>query len=274
MLLPFSSHGKAVTSLFLSIVLPCTGIAAEWEITESKSRDIARAVKFKNVNARTAAGKRASLSFVFFSPTAAGFRVVDQVDKNDPAYVNLADAMKKNGCIAGTNGGFFQKDFAPLGLQIADGQRAGTFNSGSQLLSGVFFVNESGSPQLVRRSAFKDEPDIVHLLQSGPYLVEDGRPTGGLDSDRAATRTFVFRTSSNLWGLGRCSRITLADLGALLANDQLLATAQVQSALNLDGGSSSGLWVEGGADDGKDHYDRSWANVRNFVGIEVKASDP
>ncbi|MEM0896196.1 MAG: phosphodiester glycosidase family protein [Verrucomicrobiota bacterium] len=268
-----SIRGLVASVLAFALSAPLAAGGAEWELVETKSRDVARAMKFVNLTARTDS-KRASLSFILFPASVAGFRVIDQVDHRKPAYLDLADAMRKNDCIAGTNGGFFQKDFAPLGLQIAGGQRKGSFNDGSPLLSGVFFVDASGSPQLVRRSAFKDEPDVAHLLQSGPFLVDGSKAVSGLDAGRAATRTFLFRTSSNLWALGRCSRITLHDLGALLAEEKIMGAAKVQSALNLDGGTSSALWVKGGAENGRDHYDRSWANVRNFVGVVQKSPAP
>ena len=45
-------------------------------------------------------------------------RVVDNPDGAN----NLADAMRRANCLAGVNGGYFDPNFAPLGLRIVDGK--------------------------------------------------------------------------------------------------------------------------------------------------------
>jgi NAD(P)-dependent dehydrogenase (short-subunit alcohol dehydrogenase family) len=45
--------------------------------------------------------------------------------------------------------------------------------------------------------------------------------------------------------IGYASRVTLAELGALLATPGLSSGLKLQSALNFDGGSSSGFWFAG-----------------------------
>ena len=59
---------------------------------------------------------------------------------------------------------------------------------------------------------------------------------------------------------------TLAEAGAILATPSLFGNWSVTRALNLDGGSSTGLWVAGEPP----FYQREWRDVRDFVAIVPK----
>ena len=254
----------------LAAAVAPSATSAGWKLEKSESRDLAPSIKFvQKIVGHTGNGtRREVLTLVFFKEGAGTFRVVDQgPDESKPAHSGLAEAMKKKGCIAGTNGGFFQKNFAPLGLQIADGKRTGNFTSGSSLLSGVIYVKASESPQLVRRGEFKDSKEITQLLQSGPFLVDSGKAITTLDKVKTANRTFVLKGADGWWALGRTTRITLAEAGAILAAPGVISETKVEHALNLDGGSSTAIWARGAEAGGADHYKRSWAVVRNFIGI-------
>ncbi len=208
---------------------------------------------------------RPTLHLIRFDSSENTFKVVDQGDTKPGCYTDLAEAMKQNSCLAGTNGGYFHPDFRPVGLVITDGSRINKFEE-AKLLSGLLLVDSTG-PRLLRRAEFKDHSGITQLLQAGPYLVDGGRTVAGLSSTPARTRTFVATDGGSGWALGICTRVSLADLGAILANPALTGGFKISRALNLDGGSSSALYFERPATGGAPHHSRSFVDVRNFLGI-------
>ncbi len=77
------------------------------------------------------------------------------------------------GAVAGSNGGYFHKDFTPLGLAVSRGETIHRFER-AKLLSGVLAVRH-GRMELVRSGKFKSGSDVQEALQAGPWLVEKGR---------------------------------------------------------------------------------------------------
>ncbi|WP_245535812.1 phosphodiester glycosidase family protein [Thiorhodococcus drewsii] len=196
---------------------------------------------------RASDGEKIEAHLVFFTSSAFRLKVVDLGDRALTGHIDLADALRSAGCVAGVNGGFFHRDGRPLGLVIASGQRINRFET-SRLLSGLIYGDARGI-YLIRRGRFEDRPGIDALLQSGPYLVEAGRAVRGLSDAATASRTFVATDWRGRWLLGAMhARITLAELGELLATSGLLAPWRVDRALNLDGGSSTGFFFAGAAD--------------------------
>jgi len=196
---------------------------------------------------RASDGDQIEVHLVLFTSSAFRLKVVDLGDTALAGDIGLADALRSAGCVAGVNGGFFHPDGRPLGLVIASGRRINRFET-SKLLSGLIYGDAHGI-YLIRRSRFEDRPGIDALLQSGPYLVEAGRAVRGLSDDATASRTFVATDWRGHWLLGAMrDRITLTELGELLATPGLLAPWRVDRALNLDGGSSTGFFFAGDAD--------------------------
>ena len=104
-------------------------------------------------------------------------------------------------------------------------------------------------------------------VQCGPFLVEGGKAEPGLNNVRSARRTTVFTDGHRTWGLASTTSLTLEELGAILADPALLPGGlKIDRAINLDGGSSTGLWV---AQPGQPapFYVREIGIVRDFVGI-------
>ncbi|MFD2110709.1 phosphodiester glycosidase family protein [Thiorhodococcus fuscus] len=196
---------------------------------------------------RASDGDQIEAHLVLFTSRAFRLKVVDLGDRALAGAIDFADALRSAGCVAGVNGGFFHHDGRPLGLVIASGRRINRFET-SRLLSGLVYGDARGI-YLIRRSRFEDRPDINALLQSGPYLVEAGRAVRGLSDAASASRTFVATDWRGRWLLGAVrARITLAELGELLATPGLLTPWRVERALNLDGGSSTGFFFAGAAD--------------------------
>jgi hypothetical protein len=73
-------------------------------------------------------------------------------------------------------------------------------------------------------------------------LVEHGTTVAGLNDERVAPRTFVFMTGQGRVGIGIVRATTLAQTAQLLTARGLLHDDRISTALNLDGGSSTGFF--------------------------------
>ncbi len=111
-------------------------------------------------------------------------------------------------------------------------------------------------------------------MQCGPFLVEGDKTEPGLNNVRSARRTAVFTDGHRVWGLVSTSSLTLEELGAILADPALLPGGlKIERAINLDGGSSTGLWA---AQPGQPapFYLHEIGIVRDFVGIVPRPGTP
>jgi uncharacterized protein YigE (DUF2233 family) len=181
-------------------------------------------------------GRTIRLAGVSFPSSKSIFRVVDNPPGNRQS---LSSALAAVGAVAGSNGGYFHKDFTPLGLVVSRGEIIHRFER-ARLLSGVLAVRH-GRMELVRSGKFKLGSDVQEALQAGPWLVEKGVPVAGLDDTRTARRTIVANDGKGQWALIATSSITLADASQLLCAKGIAGPLKIANALNLDGGSSTAL---------------------------------
>ncbi len=199
---------------------------------------------------------------VVFSEKNYAFRVVDNPTKNKGT---LGAAMTAGDFVAGTNGGYFHADWRPVGLEIAGGDTINGFER-AKILAGIFVVT-GGHPRLVRSADFTSSAKDTEALQCGPYLVNEGTPTVGLDEKRRARRTVIATDGQQNWALLIFSPVTLAETGRILASETVFPDFKIAEALNLDGGSSTALWAD---TPGKPTYLREIGSVRNYIGITPK----
>lgn len=186
------------------------------------------------------------IDLVWFHDSRHTFRVVDNGPGGSPRFPSLEEAVKRNGALAGSNGGFFHPDFSPSGLMIATGETWGKFGEGA-LLSGVILSSGRRNPYLLRRAEYSaDKYKPTDLIQSGPFLVDQGVTVKGLSPENSRRRTFVLHDGGDWFALGLSDPFTLAELGRLLARPEFSPLHRIHRALNLDGGSSSGLYFDPG----------------------------
>lgn len=245
--------------LLLTLLLCSLSSLARAEWTLEFRREVAAlpgGAQFIEREARQA-GRAVRVQGVFFSVKQARFAVLDNA-----AGATLGEAMTASGALAGANGAYFHPDNTPLGLMIAGGKKVHALER-ARLLSGIFVVTK-GRPRIVRAAKFTLSPADTEALQAGPFLVEGGAPIAGLNATRAALRTVVATDGAGRWALLLLSPATLADAAAVLSSAAVWPDFKVRQALNLDGGSSSGLWV---ATEAKPFYRREFSIVRNFLAI-------
>jgi hypothetical protein len=238
--------------LALAIIAP-----AQW--IEKNSRDensFDGRVVHRHIDlAETQTDNRAIVDLALFSTKSCKLRVIDNADGD-----NLADAMRGANCIAGINGGYFDPNFAPLGLRIIDGKVASRLTRG-RLMSGVLASNNAIHIFCVAEFSVRQKANAA--IECGPFLVDLAKPVRGLEATRAARRTFAAIGSGDRAALGFCSDATLADLARILAVP--LGDFKIQRALNLDGGSSSAFWFR--RNGGNAFSIPEEKGVRDFVGI-------
>ncbi len=140
------------------------------------------------------------------------------------------------------NGGFFDEANRTTGLLISDGQVFGRTYRG---FGGMLSLRD-GRPllQWLRIHPYRFDPAIEQAVQSFPMLVVDSQRVEGIsDNGQRNRRSFVAmdRDGYLLLGVTQMAQWTLTDLADFLATSPELRVAQ---ALNLDGGGSSGLWLD------------------------------
>jgi hypothetical protein len=104
------------------------------------------------------------------------------------------------------------------------------------------------------------------LIQTGPFLVDQGSPVAGLSKENARRRSFVLHDGDDWFAIGLCDSLTLAQLSEVLAHKDFSPSRKIHRGLNLDGGTSSGLYINRGESYPVIHGE-PFKTVRNFLGI-------
>lgn len=265
---PASGRWRRFRLLLASLTLLLSGAAgaADWRLAAIDT-DVTDGVGLRfnqRTLVRVADGREVRVQLTFFPSPAYRLAVVDLGDDQRTRPPTIAAAFAARSIPAGVNGGFFHPDLRPLGLMIVEGERRHRFES-ARLLTGVIYSDGEGT-HLVRRGRFEDHPGIIALLQSGPFLVEGGRPVRGLAATAAARRTFVATDWRGHWALGTTlTPLSLADLAECLAAG-VMTDWPVTRALNLDGGSSTGFFFAGDPEQAPIRLEPR-KRVRNLLGV-------
>jgi hypothetical protein len=254
---------KQCATVLVLVVLAVFNARADWIEKASRNESspdtglIHRHIGFEDA----VAGENAAVDLALF-PIKSKFSL--RIVENAGGSADLAGAMPAAGCLAGVNGGYFDPNFAPLGLRIVDGKMVKPLIR-ARLMTGVL-CSSTGTTQILRVAEYSRHRNAYSALQCGPLLVDAGRPVKGLDATRSARRTFAVIGSVRA-ALGVCSNVSLAQLAQILAVTHLADDSRVQRALNLDGGSSSAFWFKRNGDAFSISEVKS---VRDFVGIAPK----
>lgn len=149
----------------------------------------------------------------------------------------LATWQEETGALIVVNGGFFTEEFLATGLIVVDGQASGS----SYVDFGGMVTMREGQVEvrsLVERP-YQPPETFTHALQSFPMLVLNGTPAYQTPDFDAARRTVIGVDGNGriLLILASWGGFTLAELSTTLAS----ADFDLVNALNLDGGTSTGL---------------------------------
>ena len=236
---------------------------ADWTIFSTASEPGLDGLAHRHVVLENPVGsERVTVDLAIFSTKSCTLRVL----QNEGGAESLGEMMRHEKCLAGVNGGYFNENFAPLGLRIANGQMIAPLQR-ARLITGVLVASPRGV-QIVRSREFSRRLGVTAAIQCGPFLVDRGQPISGLNDSRLARRTFTATTSSSRALVGVCSEVSLAELAKILATTSLAEDLKIECALNLDGGSSSAFWFA--RENGSAFSISEQKSVRDFVGIVPK----
>ena len=244
--------------LFLAVAVTAH---ADWTIRSADSKPGRGGIVHRHIALEDSeTNDSATIDLALFSTKACTLRVIDQPA---PPRSDLGQVMRQEKCFAGVNGGYFDPDYAPIGLLISDGKVIAPLRRAS-LITGVLAASPR-EVKILRISELSKKPKFNAAVQCGPFLVDTGRSVRGLEKTREARRTFVAAGPANRAALGFCSEVSLSELAKILATTRLADDFNIERALNLDGGSSSGFWVA--HEDGSAFSIPEQKAVRDFVAL-------
>jgi uncharacterized protein YigE (DUF2233 family) len=249
---------------FQLFVFACftTAGSAQWALTSRSAKTATPGIDFAEVQVTNAEGAKAELHIVAFQHSRFTLAVIDDASGDK----TLASAAEARGAVAAVNGGYFHPDRKPLGLVISGGKTLQGIQK-AKLLSGIVSATPKGI-SLRRVGEVKGTAGIRDALQAGPFLVDNGKAVTGLNASRSAARTVVCTMSDGRTALVVCHSPTLAETAQILLTPGILPHGgKITRALNLDGGSSTGLWVKR---DSSPFYFREFKDVRNYLAVVPK----
>jgi uncharacterized protein YigE (DUF2233 family) len=179
------------------------------------------------------------LTIVRLDPAAVYFRV--HYDPIAPCPVSAwAERLQP---LLVVNGGYFTPENETVGLLISDGRAWGT---PYEDFAGMFAVTADGrvSVRWLRDRPYDSDEPLGEAVQSFPVLVKPGGVMGfpaDADDGRPSRRTVVAqdRQGRILFIVAPRGHLSLHEMACFLADSDL----DVDVALNLDGGFSTGLWL-------------------------------
>jgi hypothetical protein len=235
---------------------------AEWKILSAESEPGRGEIEHRHVDVEDAgSGQRVTLDLALFPSKSTALRIIDNPDAQ-----SLDAMMKREKCVCGVNGGYFDTEFKPIGLRINDGK---TFSPllRARMITGILLQSDRGI-DVIRVGEFSHAKKVTAAIQSGPFLVEASKHVRGLNASQRARRTFAGIADIDHALLGICSDVSLAELANILATVPVVEKSKIRRAMNLDGGSSSAFWFA--RENGSAFSIAGQKPVRDFVGIVPK----
>lgn len=195
------------------------------------------ALEFRTV--RLAIGAQSGeLAILRLDPSAYRIRVA--YDVASPGHISeWASAVKP---VAVINGGYFDEAKRATALVIFDGIVRGASYEG---FGGMVVVNSEGNFELrsLRQQPYDPAEPLQQAMQSSPMLIQPGGALSDIEADEdRSRRTVIARDTAGRILLITCNwpAFTLKELATLLKESDL----ELDAALNLDGGRSTGMYLK------------------------------
>jgi hypothetical protein len=249
-------------SLLVLPVALAASAQADWKVLSAESEPGRGGIEHRHVIVEDdAVGKRVVFDVAVFSAKSTALRVIDNPDGQ-----SLGAMMNREKFVCGVNGGYFDTEFKPIGLRVADGTTFSPLRR-ARLITGILLQSDRGI-DIVRVGEFSRTKRTVAAIQSGPFLIEENKRIRGLNDSQLARRTFAAIATNDRVLLGFCSDVSLAVLANILATAPIVPDSKIRRAMNLDGGSSSAFWFA--REDGSEFSISGRKPVRDFVAVVPK----
>ncbi|OGT29961.1 MAG: hypothetical protein A3E87_09500 [Gammaproteobacteria bacterium RIFCSPHIGHO2_12_FULL_35_23] len=228
--------------LFLLGVAALSAQADPWQGFIIKNRTVGNQANYRLLqfdNSQTQ--QTVTINVVQLNNNSYSAEIVDQKPFFDfLSFKRVYETTRENNAFLGVNGGYFTPNNTPLGLVILNGKRISSLSS-SNLLSGLLLIDNQGQVKLVWSKTTYQQ--ARYALQAGPFLIQ---PNGNFvlkTSNQISRRTAVALTDNSLLIISS-SPVSLYNLGHFLVNyPNLFGADKINTALNLDGGSSAAMTV-------------------------------
>jgi exopolysaccharide biosynthesis protein len=161
---------------------------------------------------------------------------------SDP--LTLKTWMKQTNALAVINGGFFNAQKQATALLVSNGQ---AYGESYEDCCGMFSVDPQGQVAIQSLADQPYNPNTQQLQQAvecRPMLIENGKRTQFEETAAASPRTVIAMDTQGrlLFIVSPSAAFSLDEMADLLQQSDL----QLKTALNLDGGSSTGLYFNSG----------------------------
>lgn len=211
------------------------------QLADSGWRPVTAGVELRQRSVRTQAGDE-RLTIVRIDPTAVRFRVA-----YEPAHPQTVRdwAADLSGALLVANAGYFTPDNQATGLLVSDGHVHGASYGD---FAGMLAVLPDGRVEVrwLRATPYRSSEPLAQAVQCFPVLVKPDNVMGfppDADEGQVARRTVVAQDFQGriLFVVSPQPRFSLHELAVYLTESDL----EIDVALNLDGGFSTGLWLAG-----------------------------
>ncbi len=198
-------------------------------------------IELRNEDWKSQGNNQDIVTIVRLDPRRVHLKVGYQPDK--PAFIS--DWMRQEDAKAIINGGYFNQNNSASALVVSNGQAYGTSYNG---FGGMLSVDTRGN---VRLRSLSQEPynpnneQLQQATQSSPMLVVNGKRTQ-FNANAASQRRSIIAEDTHgrlLLIVSPGQAFTLDELADVLVASDL----SIKTALNLDGGASTGLYVNAGS---------------------------
>lgn len=239
-----------VCCLLVSSLLACDGlpgISLSGSSTDTTTADghplnewlaVKTGIELRYEHWKAPSGDEDTVIITRVDPTKTQISVGYQPDKP----LQLKDWQKQTNATMIVNGGYFDAQNQATALIISNGQSYGLSYSDC---CGMFAIDSQGKATL---QSLADQPydpseQLQQATQSRPLLMMNGKRTNFQEDSSTKRRTIVAmdRQGRLLFIVSPSQAFTLNELADLLQNSDL----SLQTALNLDGGSSTGIYLRG-----------------------------
>jgi exopolysaccharide biosynthesis protein len=183
------------------------------------------------------AGDQDTVIITRFDPSKVHVSVGYQPDQP----LALADWAKQTKATAIINGGYFLDDNEAAALVISNGQTYGqSYTDGGGMLS----VNSQGTVALnyLLEHPYDPTQALMQATQSRPMLIIDGKRANFEENAVTSRRTVVAMDKQGrlLFIVSPSNAFTIGEMADLLMSHSELG---IENALNLDGGTSTGMYL-------------------------------
>ena len=163
----------------------------------------------------------------------------------------LDELSRHNDFIIGINGGFYQPNFTPAGLFIYKGKKIKRL-AHSSLFNACVVINKNNKILL---KTLNQCTETDNVMQTGPLLLKNGKAdTTNIQRLKAKSklddffnphkRTMLALTNDNQLLIITTTQISLIDAANFLQqHPEAFGATKIKMAVNLDGGSSTGMYV-------------------------------